>query len=98
MSWSVIFAGNPSRIMQALKDESGKLSGQSKVEFDAALPSLIELLGNNFAREDSGYNSPLVRLRASGSGVAKTGADGEPQQMQRTCSVSIEPFYESLLL
>lgn len=105
MSWSFNAIGKPALIAQALEEESKRLSGQSKVEFDAAKPHLVELLNNNFATSGSGYNEPLVQFEASGSGMAKTevstadnGNVETVKQVQRNCSVSIKPLYGKLLI
>ncbi len=97
MSWSISFIGKPENVAAALMEESGKLSGQSKIEFDAARDSLITLVNNNFAVAGSNYTPPLIKLTAGGSGSAKTIEGQEPQQMQRSCTVLIEPFYSKLL-
>lgn len=64
MSWSVTFIGNPQKIVQALKDNSEKLSGVSKDEFDAALPHLIGLVEQNY----NTYQEPVIHLTANGHG------------------------------
>lgn len=104
MSWSFSAIGTPEKIAAALDEESGKLSGQSKVEFDDAMPHLQALLRQNFVAEGSGYTPPLVEFSASGSGSALTprdpdgGLTGEVKQLQRQCSVAIKPMYARPLI
>lgn len=47
MSWSIRVHGKPEAVAQALRDHSDKLSGQSKQEYDEALPHLIDLVKQN---------------------------------------------------
>lgn len=97
MSWSVSFFGKPEAVAKALEDAGAGLTGQSRIEFDAAKPHLVALVLNNFVMEGFGYNSPaLVELSAAGSG-ASGGKDGA-EQLQRSCSVTLKPIYGKLLL
>lgn len=91
MSWSITFIGKPAAIAAALEAESGKLNGQSKLEFDEAMPHLIGLVQQNFARAE-GYVEPVLRLEASGSGYAR----GE-EQIQRSATVKLDAFYGLLV-
>ena len=91
MSWSVNFIGTPERINVALDDESARLTGQSRIEFDDALPHLKALVASNF---DKNAKQPiLVKLVASGSGSAD--ALG---QSSRSATISIERMWSNLLL
>lgn len=66
MSWSVTFIGKPENVSKALKEHSTKIDGQSKEEYDAALPHLEALVSQNFnAKEEY---SPIVKIVASGHG------------------------------
>lgn len=47
MSWSVNYIGTPEKILAAMDDLSTKLNGQSKLEFDEALPHLKALVSSN---------------------------------------------------
>lgn len=76
MSWSVNLIGTPTKITAALKKQSETLTGQSKEEFDAALPHMLGLLAQNYA----GTYEPAMRITASGHGY--TGYN--------TCLVNIE--------
>lgn len=87
MSWSIAFIGKPENVAKALEDNSAKLSGQSKTEFDAALPHLVALVKENF-----GQNSPTLKIAASGSGYSTGG-----EQVQRNCTVSIESLYGTIV-
>lgn len=88
MSWSVIFIGKPEKVAEALEANSAKLSDQSKVEYDSALPHLVALTKENFGNGDS----QLIKLMASGHGYATGG-----EQKQRTFACSVEVFYATLV-
>jgi hypothetical protein len=87
MSWSITFIGKPDSIAEALQKNSDSLNGQSKLEFDSALPHLTALVKENF-----GPSVPLIKISASGHGTATDGV-----QTQRHLSVSIEPIYGVLV-
>lgn len=91
MSWSINLIGKTDRIIEEIEKHSATISGQCKAEFDAAKPNLIDLVKQNFALPNSGYLEPIVKLEASGSGMTSNG-----QEMQRSCSVKIEPMYGKL--
>lgn len=76
MSWSITFIGKPENVAIALEKESEKLNGQSKIEFDSALPHLIALVKENF-----GTYVPVIRLTANGHGVG---------EVSRNCQVNLE--------
>jgi hypothetical protein len=88
MSWSVTMIGKPKNIVTALAKEGASLEGQSKIEFDAAFPSLSNLVLENFSVDGSGYLEPVLLLEASGSGFAR----GE-EQMHRSLSVKLTSMY-----
>jgi len=88
MSWSIVFTGTPDEIVAALDDHSNKITGQSKVEYDAAKPHMSALVAENFAAEGSGYNPPTLILEASGHGSSR---DGE--QLARFVSVRLAQHY-----
>lgn len=79
MSWSVQFIGRPEKVIEALQTNSGKLSGESKVEYDSALPHLVGLVKENF-----GFDYP-VKITASGHGFS----GGEKSNRQLTASVEV---------
>lgn len=86
MSWSIGLIGKASNIAAALKEYSETLQGQSKVEFDDALPILLGVTEQNFNKTSA--EEPTLKLEASGSGYT---VDGE--QKQRSLTVKIEPNY-----
>lgn len=86
MSWSISLFGKPDKIVEALKAESEKQSGQSKVEFDAALPHMSALVSQNF-----GDDYP-VQLTASGHGQTVGG-----ELTQSTVNVEVKKVYSRLV-
>jgi len=87
MSWSTTLIGSPENVIKALKEQSEKMEGQSKVEFDDALSSMTTLAAQNF-----GADNPIIKLAASGHGYA---VDGE--QKQRNFTITIERIYGLLV-
>lgn len=87
MSWSITIIGKPENVAKALEEQSAKLTGQSKVEYDDALPHFAALVNQNFGADPS-----LVRIIASGHGYASEGV-----QKQRQCTVTLECFYGTLV-
>lgn len=83
MSWSICIIGKPENVAIALEKESEKLSGQSKVEFDAALPHFVALVKENF-----GENPPMMKITANGHGHG---------DHYRNCTVSIELIYGTIV-
>jgi predicted ATPase len=64
MSWSINFIGSPENVSKALELNSANLTGQSKSEYDAALPHLKALVEQNVNN-----NYPItVRIDANGHG------------------------------
>jgi hypothetical protein len=90
MSWSVAVIGTPEKIVEYLEQESARLTGQSKVEFDDAKPHIVALVKENF--KEAG-EPVLVDLQANGSGSGQGDV-----QVNRSCSVSVKPIYARLLL
>lgn len=91
MSWSVMCAGTPDKVAEALEKYAEKQTGYCKAEFDAALPNLIGLVRQNVMTPDYPYepkSQPVIRLEAYGSG---TWVDGK--LVQGHCSVKIEPIW-----
>jgi len=92
VSWSINLMGTPENVAKALDEESGKLSGQSKLEYDEALPHLKGLVAQNFG------GSNLIDLEASGSGSAQVDpVSRETKQVNRSCSASIKTQYKRLV-
>ena len=64
MSWSVNFIGSPENVSKALDANSANLTGQSKVEYDAALPHIKALVEQNVNN-----NYPIcIKVDANGHG------------------------------
>lgn len=83
MSWSTTLSGTPEKVIKALQDESARMSpGNSKDEFDAALPHLIGLIKLNY-----GDGLQIIKLNASGH--AHSGNYGQ-------CTVSLERLFNVL--
>lgn len=91
MSWSVSVIGKPDRVCAALAAKAAQMSGQSREEFEAALPHILGIVGENFAAE-APYEPPTIKVDASGSGSASAG-----RQIQRNCRVTVEPLYTELV-
>jgi hypothetical protein len=87
MSWSVNFIGKPQNVVNALIAESNKMSGQSKEEFDAALPHIVDLV-----KENIGENA-FIKVDAAGHGIK----DKDGIFYQKNCKVSIDYFYGNLV-
>ena len=90
MSWSVTIIGHPANVGVALTAQSATLEGQSKVEFDSALPHLIALANENF--NPAGMPPPVIKLAANGHGYAAGG-----EQKQRYFTATIEVVYATLV-
>lgn len=69
MSWSVTFIGKPANIVAALQKQSEQLTGQSKTEYDAALPHLVGLVQANHHVEEQ--YTPVLQLQANGHAYVK---------------------------
>jgi hypothetical protein len=85
MSWSISFIGKPEKVVEALTAESLKLSGESKKEYDSALPHLIGLVNENFG------TPYFIKLAASGHGTVYT------DRSDRQLTASIELVYGLLV-
>lgn len=85
MSWSICFIGSPESIVGAMQKESENknITGQSKIEYNAALPYLVGLVRENFNTNPD--VKVALKITASGYGYAQDGKD-----IYRTCSVTIE--------
>lgn len=59
MSWSVMLIGKPEAIKRALVENSERLTGQSKTEFDAVKPALDTIL-------DQEVENGVIQLTANG--------------------------------
>jgi len=83
MSWSVGFVGKVEQVVNALEAYSSGLTGLSKEEYDAALPSIVALVKLNM---NPAY-PPTIRVEASGHGT-KDMKTGEMTQSQ--CMVTVK--------
>jgi hypothetical protein len=79
MSWSIQFIGKPEKVVEALQKQSESMNGESKVEYDSALPHLAGLVKENF-----GYDY-AVKIVAAGHGMA----GGEKPNRQLTASIEL---------
>lgn len=77
MSFSVTYIGRPDAIKRRLATHSEELTGQSKEEFDAVLPSMNRILDQN-------VGGSALRLEANGHASF---ADGK--KTYGACQVSI---------
>jgi hypothetical protein len=90
MSWSISLRGTPATVARSLEEHSAGLTGQSKVEYDGALPHLAALVRENFVAEGGEHPEPTIALDAFGSGSAReTVGSGEVKQLLRSCSVHL---------
>lgn len=67
MSWSIDLIGNQHAIVYELVAKSGPMAGDSKVEYDAALPHIIGLVEQNWSMD---YPC-VLRVTANGHGVGE---------------------------
>ena len=77
MSWSITTSGTPEEVVSKLEEQSNTLDGQSKEEFDFALPHLIAIVKENVGG--------IVNFTAYGHGVK----DAEGKYYDKSCSVNI---------
>lgn len=86
MSRSIGFEGSAEEVAKKLNSESTRLTGQSKIEFDSALPFILGLIGENYL--DSAvapdYSPVKLSLSANGSGSMKDG-----KEFARSCQVTL---------
>ncbi len=90
MSWSIALIGTTTKVSEALTAYSGSLEGQSKQEYDAALPHLVGIVEQNFEKNTL---EPIIKLAANGHGY---GADGT--QISNNLTVSVERFYGKIVI
>lgn len=80
MSFSVSYIGKPDAIKRKLEEDSARLTGQSKAEFDAIKPALAAVL-------DQQLQNGVIHLAAHGhatfTGETKT---------YGTCHVEVKPL------
>ena len=94
MSWSIRFVGKPDAIVRALNQHKEKLSGASLIEFTDVLPSLFNLVRQNYERRP-GRKEQVLRLVAFGSGITETkDQHSERESVERNVSVTLETLGE----
>lgn len=94
MSWSFNAVGKPEKVIEDLRKKvSDYGEGQSRDEFEAAIPHLIGLIEQNVVVPGHRYPECLVHVEASGSG--SLGSDGKV--IYSSCQVSIKQIYGVLL-
>jgi len=83
MSWSVQFVGKPDAVVRALEGhiEKNRLTGQSKAEYEEALPALKTLVQGN-------AGLVVVNLVASGHASFQDGV-----KTSGSVSVKLDPCY-----
>ena len=92
MSWSISFIGKPENVALAIEGEATKMEGQSRLEYEDAVPHLAALVRQNFAKEGTNYTTPCVRITANGHGDSREG-----DQLARQLAVTIEANYTKLV-
>lgn len=90
MSWSLQLFGKVSKVAAALDAFSEKLTGASKVEYDAVKPHLIGAVNQNVDL----VTEPLVSISASGHGSV----DGTGKIVQNQCQVEVKRVYGDILI
>ncbi|MDR3551206.1 MAG: hypothetical protein P4L31_07370 [Candidatus Babeliales bacterium] len=64
MSWSINYIGSPENVSAALDKHSDEITGQSKAEYDAALPHI-----KAFDSQNTNVNYPIaIKVDANGHG------------------------------
>jgi hypothetical protein len=77
MSWSIYKSGTPEEVITALEEQSNSIGGQSKEEYDEALPHLVALVKQNIGG--------VLNFSAYGHGIKNE--DGSFSD--KDCSVAI---------
>ena len=84
MSWSIDLIGETQAVVSELTRLSGPMSGDSKIEYDAALPHMIGIVEQNYSVE----NHPrIIRIKANGHGHGQS----------RICNVNVETIHSLLV-
>jgi hypothetical protein len=85
MSWAICIIGKPENVVAALEAQSERLSGDSKAEYDEALPHMVALVKQN-------QNNGLVRI--SGNGHAYLNHE---KVKVGSCVVNVETLFGALV-
>ena len=88
MSWSVNIVGRPHAIRKALEAQAASLTGQSREEYERALPHLIALVVLNEPSNE--LSKDAVEVVASGHATIRVGGDGMKTVDYSACTVSIK--------
>lgn len=86
MSYSVSFVGSADKVVDLLTDYSNKTSGQSKIEYDSALPHILAIVKLN----SPGITESIAAVKVSAYGHSTT--NGE-EVVSSSCSVTVERIY-----
>lgn len=92
MSWSISFIGNRSNVITAIENESEKLTGVSKTEYDAVKDHIKGLVEANFNMNKEGIPEPVISVTANGHGTFSEG-----NQLDGNCSCKVERFYTRIV-
>ncbi len=96
MSWSVTMMGTPPKVAEALREYANTLTGQSREEYEAAMPHLVALVEQNASPANPhapGYQR-LVHLQAGGHGSR----DKDGNWVERNCAVTLSNSFTKLLV
>jgi hypothetical protein len=88
MSWTVAIVGRPHAIKKALEAQAGSLTGQSREEYERALPHLVALVTLNEPSNE--LSKDAVEIVASGHASIRTHGDGTKTVDYSSCNVSIK--------
>lgn len=80
MSFSIALLGTPGGIKKKLDEESARLTGNSKAEFDAVKPAIEAIL-------EQQVGNGLINIRANGHAIF----DGAGAKTYGNCVVHVEP-------
>ncbi len=89
MSWTFDAIGTPEKLAVALIEETARLSGDSKEEFDRAIPALHSLLVMNVSKN---FPQRVLHLCANGHASRSGG-----EVVDSTCNVSLSGLSAKLV-
>lgn len=87
MSWSVSFIGKPDKVATKLEEQVDIYQGDSKKEYEEALPFLKGLLALN-----TGHPDEVMQVTAAGHAYIVDG-----KKVNSRCTVKIEAIYGVLV-
>jgi hypothetical protein len=92
MGWNISLIGKPEKVAQALRDLQ-RMTGDSKTEFDEALPHLLGLVNLNYRNEEGARMGALtIHLDASGHGFKRDG-----RGVHSNCNVQLKQLPATLV-